>query len=74
MSNRKPTRRDLLVVIQRLQQLAGRAKHAAMNDRNPERMRDLLRYTEEAEQLCLDAQSFDPIIRASGPWAPQGTP
>jgi hypothetical protein len=35
---RKPSRKELVAVIQELQGLIGRAKGAALNDRDPNRM------------------------------------
>jgi hypothetical protein len=65
---RVPTRRDLLVVIGRLQNLIGLAR-AVKNDRNPERERDTNAALDEAHQLCIEARSFDPpIVAHKGPW------
>lgn len=67
---RKPTRRDLLIVIGRLQDLVGRAHTDHANDRDldgHEKGQDSL---ERAMQLCIDARSFDPIVvgKSRGGW------
>lgn len=63
MRRSKPTRRDLLIVIGKLQDLIGEARGTHENDRRPphafERAQDQLR---EAHELCVDARSFDPPI------------
>jgi hypothetical protein len=67
---RKPSRRDLLVVIGRLQQLVGSLGSAANDDRNPERATFIIKLTKEAHDLCVAARSFDPPIEARlGPWS-----
>jgi hypothetical protein len=69
---RKPTRRDLLVVIGRLQDLVGRVG-TAMNDRNPRRADDVAESLGAAHQLCVDARSYDdPINDRHGPWGDDG--
>jgi hypothetical protein len=65
---RKPTRRDLLVIIGRLQQLIGRADGAAGNDRNPNRAATVKGVLTEALELCISARSYDPPVD-SGPWS-----
>lgn len=67
---RKPTRRDLLIVIGRLQNEIGLAM-AQFNDRNPERERDVNAALATAHDLCIEVRSQDPPITPTGPWAPQ---
>jgi hypothetical protein len=68
VTRRKPTRRDLLVVIERLQRLVSRAG-AAMSDRNPNRAEEVAAALDRAFDLCVDARSHDdPITRNYGPW------
>jgi hypothetical protein len=70
---RKPTRRDLLVVIGRLQHLVGLAD-ALNHDRNPNRHAEVHGTLEEALKLCIEVRSQDPPIdHHSGPWGePKG--
>lgn len=69
MSNlRKPTRRDLLVVIGRLQNLIGTAM-AQNDDRNPNRFSEVEATMRRAHDLCIDARSHDPPLAEKGPWA-----
>lgn len=68
---RKPTRRDLLVVIGQLQDAIGRLSNIAQNDRNKNKMDDFLRIANPAHELCIAARSYDPPIDVRlGPWAP----
>lgn len=69
VKRRKPTRRDLLVVIGRLQDLIGRASSHAGNDRSPNRLANTQGTLDEAVQLCVEARCYDPPIKDSGPWA-----
>jgi hypothetical protein len=57
---KKPSRADLLDVIAHLQDLIGRAKGAAHNDRSPNRMAEIVSPLERGFDLCVDATSFDP--------------
>ena len=57
---RKPNRKELVAVIQELQGLIGRAKGAALNDSDPNRMDNIQRPLEQGFNLCVDALSFDP--------------
>lgn len=59
-TGRKPNRKELVAVIQRLQDLIGRAKGSAQNDRDPNRMENILAPLDEGFNLCVDAVSFDP--------------
>jgi len=66
---RRPTRRDLLVVIGRLQDLVGeaRARHMDDRDRNGyERGQEAL---ERAHELCIEVLGMDDPVTPSGPWA-----
>lgn len=64
---RRPTRRDLLVVIGRLQDIAGRIASAA-SDRNPNRAAEIAHHCDRALNMCVAARSYDPIAE-SGPWS-----
>lgn len=66
---RKPTRRDLLVVIGRLQDLVGQAKAGYWNDRSPDRADAVVKPLEEAFDLCVEVTSQDPLMESSGPWS-----
>ena len=69
-NKRKPTRRDLLIVIGHLQTIIGTAKGIGQNDRNPNRAAQLTGALEAGFNLCLEALSQDkPIYKPSGPWA-----
>jgi hypothetical protein len=71
VSKRKPTRRDLLVVIGRLQNLIGSLDGIA-NDRNPNRAAQIQAVSRHGMNLCIAATGFEPPVKASGPWAPVG--
>lgn len=58
--NAKPNRKQLVAVIQHLQSLIGRAKASACNDRDPNRMENILAPLDEGFNLCVAAVSFDP--------------
>ena len=66
---RKPTRRDLLVVIGRLQDIIGRAKGISWDDRDPDRQDHLQKTLEEGFELCVEVIAQDPPIEPSGPWS-----
>jgi hypothetical protein len=65
---RKPTRRDLLIVVGRLQGLVGHAL-SRNHDRNPNRQAEVDGTLHEAVRLCIVARSYDPPLKDSGPWA-----
>jgi hypothetical protein len=67
---RRPTRRDLLVVVGRLQDLVGRVRAAHSDDRDPEAFEKGARALDEALELCIEAAGKDPPVRQTGPWAP----
>ena len=71
---RKPTRRDLLVVVSRLQTLIGRAHACAGNDQDKNRLANTQGVLNEAFELCLAARSQDPPADEDGPWAGEGDP
>lgn len=73
MKKRKPTRRDLLIVVGRLQGLAGAAS-ARNNDRNQNRHADVHGVLQEMLDLCIEARSYEPPLEDSGPWAGSGEP
>lgn len=56
----KPSRKELVVVIQQLQHLIGMAKGAALNDRDPDRMGSIQKPLTEGFDLCVDALTFEP--------------
>lgn len=60
IASRKPTRKDLVKTIQRLQDLIGRAKGAAWNDRDPNRMDNIQKPLKEGFDLCVNALSSEP--------------
>lgn len=57
---RKPSRADLLDVIAHLQNLIGRAKSAALNDKSPNRLAEIVSPLDCGFDLCVEATSFDP--------------
>ena len=63
---KRPTRRDLLLVIGELQDLFGRLA-AAAGDRNPNRAQDLSDATKEGLDLCILARSFDDPLEGTWP-------
>ena len=68
MKRRRPTRRDLLIVIGRLQGLIGHAA-ACCNDRNDNRAADLAATFNYALNLCIDVRSYDPPTDVNrSPW------
>jgi hypothetical protein len=67
---RKPTRRDLLVVIGRLQNLIGVARMNYEDDRNQNGIEHGRAAAAEAHSLCIGALSQDPPVDVTrGPWA-----
>jgi hypothetical protein len=66
---RAPTRRDLLVVIGRLQDLVGMAHAGYGNDRSPDRATVVTGALDAALKLCIEVRSSDPPITGRlGPW------
>jgi hypothetical protein len=65
---RKPTRRDLLIVIGRLHRLIGLAT-CVDHDRNQNRSAQLRKALSIAHGLCIDARSYDPSTEGRSPWA-----
>lgn len=59
MSQKRPTRTDLLGVISSLQHHMGLAM-AANNDRNPNRFAETQGYLEQGSKLCIEARMYDP--------------
>lgn len=57
---KKPSRKELVSVIQRLQGLIGRAQGSAWNDRDPNRMDNIQKPLAEGFNLCVDALTFEP--------------
>lgn len=68
-ARRKPTRRDLLVIIGRLQGMIGAAKGIHQDDRHPDGFALGQRTLDRAEEWCIKALSYDPPIQKRfGPW------
>lgn len=66
---RRPTRRDLLVVIGVLQDTIGRAHGYHGNDRDPNGFERGQRLLNKAHDLCIRALGQDsPIESNLGPW------
>lgn len=57
---KKPGRRELLKVITRIQDLAGKAKGAYQDDRAVERWSKVIEPLEEIFNLCVNARRMDP--------------
>lgn len=70
---KKPSRRDLLVVIGRLQDMFGEAL-ARNNDRNPERQGEVDAALNFGHQLCIEVRAHDPPLEDSGPWSTKKDP
>ena len=66
MKRRRPTRRDLLVLIGRLQDAIGRGI-AAYDGEGKTRADDIHAALDPAFDLCIEARSFDPPV-TGGPW------
>ena len=65
---RRPTRRDLLVVVGELQNLIGLAL-AYNNDRNPDKQANVDDALGQALTFCIEARGQDPPIDKNlGPW------
>jgi hypothetical protein len=58
----KPTRRDLLVTLTRVQDLIGAAQGATYNDRIPDRSEAIRAPLATAFELCMAARAFDPPV------------
>lgn len=69
-TRRKPTRKDLLIVIGRLQDLVGNCK-SRNHDRNQNRQAQVDALLDKASKLCILARSQDPpnFGPDRGPWA-----
>lgn len=65
---RRPTRRDLLVVIARLQDHIGRAQGYHGNDRDPDGFERGQEELKAAERLCHEAAAQDRPVKVNGPW------
>jgi hypothetical protein len=68
---RKPTRRDLLLVIGELQDIIGHIGSSYDNDRGPDRAQLVRDGVERGLKLCFLARSYDPPL--SGSWPRKGT-
>ena len=70
MDKNKPTRRDLLVIIDRLQRIIGEAMIALDSDSGPgERVPVVRSALTRAHELCIEAAGYDPPVQSKGPWA-----
>lgn len=69
MSIKKPTRRDLLLVIGELQDLIGHIGGVAMNDAPSvrERAKPIQDAVAKGMDLCIKARSFDPPLTGTWP-------
>ena len=66
---RRPTRRDLLIVIGVLQDAIGLARSRYDDDRNPNGLEKGNLVLDKAHELCVRARSGDPPIETRlGPW------
>lgn len=65
---RRPTRKDLLKVISRLQDLTGVARAIATDDRNKNRYAKTDKALETAFNLCVEALGQDPPVKTTGEW------
>jgi hypothetical protein len=63
---KKPTRRDLLLVIGELQDIIGAIGGSAMNDRQRERAESISLLVSRGMTLCIQATRFDPPL--TGKW------
>lgn len=73
---KKPTRRDLLLVVTELQGLIGKAMTRHANDRDPDGYEKGQKLLEQAHALCIQARTFDPPTDAEPParrYAKHGT-
>ena len=69
MGRRKPTRRDLLVVIGRLQGLIGDINANVWNDQDQHSLEAVDKAIKEAFSLCVESRGWDPPIgNRLGPW------
>jgi len=69
MRPRKPTRRDLLVVIARLQNAIGDARMYYEDDQNQEGLGLGRAALMNAHDLCIEATGQDPPVDVTrGPW------
>ena len=59
---RKPTRRDLLLLIGHLQNQIGDAIGSIRDDQSPDSFEAGLRELHEAHDLCIEARSYDPPL------------
>ncbi|WP_224005378.1 hypothetical protein [Paraburkholderia tropica] len=57
---KKPSRRELLIVITELQSLIGQAQGQHANDRDRNSFEAGQKLLEQAHELCIQARSFDP--------------
>ncbi len=68
---RKPTRRDLLIIVSRMQGLFG-SVCTISSDQNPNRSAQLNVLSVDGLNLAIEALAQDGPVTPSGPWANQG--
>lgn len=71
MTEPKPTRRDLLVVVARLQGHIGEALQWIDADTTQDAKKRMRVALESAHELCISATQHDPPVQQKGPWAEQ---
>ncbi len=64
---RKPSRKELLMVIGNLQTIIGRAI-SADHDRNPNRAAQVNGALAVGHRLCIEARSYEDEVNPKGPW------
>ncbi len=71
----KPTRRDLIVVLTRLQNLIGRAMAAVHNDQIEDHTAAIFDPLNLAHELCIEACGYDASVAPTvGPWGNDDEP
>ena len=64
---KKPSRRDLLLVIGELQDIIGKLGSTYQNDRSRERAEPIQDLVKRGMDLCIIARSYDPPLTGSWP-------
>lgn len=64
---KRPTRRDLLLVIGELLDIIGGLVGTYLDDRAVERSQPIQDLGARGMKLCIDARSFDPPLRGKWP-------
>ena len=68
-ARRKPTRRDLLIVVARLNTILGSMLNTYTDDRNEQRATDIIALAKRGDELSQAALAQDPPLVMRGPWA-----